>query len=115
VLLATFGVYGVVAYSVARKRREIGLRLALGASPRGVVGLVLGRTLALAGAGIVAGVVGALLTGRALAGMLFGVAPNEPLILATVAALLALATVAASSLPAWRASRIDPSVALSAE
>ncbi|MGH7552921.1 MAG: ABC transporter permease, partial [Longimicrobiales bacterium] len=115
VALASFGVYGVVAYGVARRRREIGLRLALGASPAGVLGLVLGQTLRLAAVGITLGVGGALLGGRALAGLMFGVTPNDPVLLAAVAALLAITSIAASLFPAWRASRIDASLAMSAE
>jgi putative ABC transport system permease protein len=115
VALASFGVYGVVAYGVARRRREIGLRLALGATPGGVVGLVLAQTLKLAGIGIVLGVVGALLGGKAMAGLLFGVTPNDPVFMGTVAVFLAVTSTVASLIPAWRASRIDPSVALSAE
>jgi ABC-type antimicrobial peptide transport system permease subunit len=115
VALASFGVYGVVAYGVARRRREIGLRLALGASPVGVLRLVLGQTLRLAGFGIALGLAGALLGGRALAGLLFGVTPNDPFLLAAVAVLLALTSTAASFLPAWRASRIAPSITISAQ
>ncbi len=115
VALASFGVYGVVAYGVARRRREIGLRLALGSSPAGVLLLVLRQTLRLAAIGIALGVAGALLGGRALAGLLFGVTPTDPALLAAVAVLLAVTSTAASLFPAWRASRIDPGLALSAE
>jgi putative ABC transport system permease protein len=115
VALASFGVYGVIAYGVARRRREIGLRLALGASPGGVLGLVMAQTLRVAAIGIALGIGGALLGGRALAGLLFGVTPNDPALLAAVAALLGITCIAASLFPAWRASRIDASQAMSAE
>ena len=115
VALASFGVYALVAYGVARRRREIGLRLALGSSAPGVVRLVLGQTLRITAIGIVLGLVGALLGGRALAGLLFGVTPNDPVLLATVAILLAGTSTVSSLVPAWRASRIDPGLALSAD
>jgi putative ABC transport system permease protein len=115
VALASFGVYGVVAYGVARRRREISLRLALGSSPAGVLRLVLAQTLRLAAIGIVLGEIGALLGGRALAGLLFGVTPSDPALLAAVAVLLAITTLAASLFPALRASRIDPGLVLAEE
>lgn len=115
VALASFGVYGVVAWGVARRRRELGLRLALGASRTGVLALVLGQTLGIAAIGIAFGIAGALLGGPALAGLLFGVTPTDPVLLGAVALLLAVTSITASLFPAWRASRIDPNVALPAE
>jgi predicted permease len=113
--LASFGVYGVVAYGVARRRREIGLRLALGASASGVLGLVLRQTMQVALIGVAFGILFATLSGRALSGMLFGITANDPLLLAGVASLLTLTSVVASLLPAWHASRINPTTALAGD
>lgn len=114
-VLATVGVYGVMAYSVELRRREIALRLALGESPRGAVGLVLRGALGVVTLGIVLGAAGALLGGRAMEGLWFGVAPGDPRVLGAVAALLAITTILASWMPARRAARIDPIVALSGD
>lgn len=113
-VLATLGVYGVMAYGVEQRRREIGVRLALGASPGNVVRLVLGNALGLSATGVMLGVLGALVAGRSMAGLLFGVSPGEPLILAGASGLLLAASLIASWIPAGRAGRIDPLSALSA-
>lgn len=114
-LLAVVGVYGVMAYSVAQRRRDLGLRLALGAEGRDVVRLVLGQGLALAAAGVTAGGLAALAGSRALAALLYGVEPTDPLTFAALAlALLAIALLA-TWLPARRAARVDPVTALRAE
>ena len=107
------GVYGVMAYNVEQRRREIGLRLALGASPDGVIRLVLQNAAVLAGLGTVIGVVAAIATGRALRGMLFGVSSSDPVILTMVSLLLVVVSILASAIPAWKAARIDPLTALS--
>jgi len=114
-VLATVGVYGVMAYSVELRRREIALRLALGASPGGAVGLVLRNALGVVAVGIASGSVLALAFGRAMEGLWFGVAPGDPLVLGGVAALLGLTTMLASWMPARRAARIAPIVALAGE
>jgi hypothetical protein len=114
-LLAGFGVYGVVAYSVERRRREIGLRLALGSTPAAVLRLVLEQVLRVTAMGIACGLAGSLLGGRAIAGLLYGVNLSSPILLGAVALLLSITTTAASLLPAWRASRTDPGLALSGE
>ena len=114
-LLATVGVYSIIAYSVARRTREIGIRVALGANRRSVVLLILGEGLSLAAAGIAIGVAGAFLVTRTLETMLYEVSPTDPAVLAgTCAALLAIAAFA-SLIPAIRALRVDPMVALRAE
>jgi ABC-type antimicrobial peptide transport system permease subunit len=114
-IMACVGVYGVMAYSVSRRTQEIGLRVALGATPGGVWRLVLGRALALAGIGIAFGVAGALAMSRALQAVLVESRAADPPVLAGVAFLLGVATVVASWLPARRATRVDPMEALRAE
>jgi predicted permease len=106
--LATVGVYGLMAYAVASRRREIGIRLALGASGRGVVGEILGRGMALFGAGLVLGLAAVRLLGPAFEAVLFEVRPDDPANLATGATVLAVAAFLAAWLPARRASRVDP-------
>jgi predicted permease len=112
VLLGAVGVYGVVAFAVARRTREMGVRSALGASPRQIGALVLRDGGKLAAAGIVVGLIGALASGRLLRGFLFGVRETEPLVLLGVCVLLLLVVLLASALPARRAARIDPLEAL---
>jgi putative ABC transport system permease protein len=105
----------VIAYSVAQRRREIGIRVALGARPSAVLGLVMGQSTVLSVAGVVIGLVGAMWTTRYLQGLLFGLTPLDPATFVAVALLfLAVATVA-SYVPARRATTVDPSVALRAE
>ena len=111
--LAAVGVYGVMAYSVTERRREIGVRLALGSAPQEVVRLVLWRALRLSALGIAAGVMGSLIAGRAVAGLLFGSAPTDAGTLIAVSALLATVSLAASWIPARRAARVDPVLVLS--
>jgi putative ABC transport system permease protein len=111
-VLAAIGVYGVLAYSVAERAHEIGIRVALGAEAGDVAGLVLRRTLALSVPGVVLGVAGALLVTRVLDRLLFGVKPNDPGTLTAVASLLAAVALAAALIPARRAARVDPMVAL---
>ena len=115
VALAGVGIYGVMAYAVSRRTREIGLRMALGARAQDVVRLVLGQAMAVTVAGVVVGLAGALALRRLVASMLFGVGAGDPATLAMVAILLALVALAAGYVPARRASRVDPSVALRAE
>jgi len=114
-LLACIGLHGITAFAVSRRTSEMGIRLALGAEPRGIVGLVLREVLALTGAGVALGLGAAYLLGPVVEAYLFGVAATDPLTtLGTAAAMAAVATVAAW-LPAWRASRVDPMAALSPE
>jgi predicted permease len=107
-LLAAVGIYGIVAYSVNQRRREIALRMALGADRPAVVRLVVRQGIALAAAGVVAGALGALAAGRLLAGMLFGLSPTDPLAFSSIALLLLLTAGLASLLPARSAAQTDP-------
>lgn len=111
-LLAIVGIYGVMAYAVAGRTREIGIRMALGATTRDVRLLVLSRSAGLIAAGLVLGLAGALATTRVLRDLLFELAPTDPLTLATVATLLAAVALAAAYVPARSATRVDPVTAL---
>ncbi|HET6960244.1 MAG TPA: FtsX-like permease family protein, partial [Vicinamibacterales bacterium] len=110
--LSLIGVYGVMAYTVSERTHEIGVRIALGASPADIRSLVVGQGLKLAGVGIVVGIVAALATSRALDTLLFGVSPTDPSTFALAGVGLAVAALAAVYGPARRASRIDPVIML---
>jgi len=114
-LVAVVGLYGVVSFNVVRRSREFGIRQALGAGPGQIRKMVLWQGAILAGAGIAVGGVLSLGLGRALQGMLFGIGPGDPVALLGAGGLLALVTLMASYLPARRATRIDPTVALRSE
>jgi ABC-type antimicrobial peptide transport system permease subunit len=113
--LAAAGLYGVVSFLVARRTREIGVRMALGAGRGRVARGVLVFALRLALAGVALGLVGALWLGRFTAGLLYGVAPGDPLPLALAALTLLAVTAGAAWLPARRATRVDPLVAMRAD
>jgi len=114
-LMASMGTFGVVAYAVSRRTREIGIRLALGATPRQVQQHIATAGLRLTVGGLVIGVLAAWLSTRALEGILAGTSPTDPVVFATVAAVLAVVALLASWLPARRAARVDPLVALRTE
>jgi putative ABC transport system permease protein len=114
-LLAAVGIYGVVSYTVAQRRKELGIRLALGATPPRVRNQVLTDAMAPVAAGLALGLAGSLAAGRLVASLLYGVEPADPATLATVAALLAATALAASYLPARETVRIDPVETLKAE
>jgi predicted permease len=114
-LLATIGLYGVIAYMVARRRNEIGVRIALGAGRGNVIGLVLREAVVLLGAGLVIGTGLALWATRAAEKLLFGLKPNDPLTFAATILLLAAVALLASYAPARRASKVEPMEALRAE
>jgi ABC-type antimicrobial peptide transport system permease subunit len=113
--LAAVGVYGVLAYTVSQRTRELGIRLALGARAAAVRGLVLRQGLAMAFGGIVIGLVCAVALGRLLAGILYGVSSADPLVLGGVALLLGTASAFACLVPAIRATRVNPMDALRSE
>ena len=115
ILLASVGIYGVMAYVVARRSRELGLRAALGASPRTLFAQVAARGLLLTTIGGVIGLAGALGAGRLLSSLLFDTAAADPLTIGAVAVLLPLITLAACAVPARRAAHVDPIAALRAE
>jgi macrolide transport system ATP-binding/permease protein len=114
-ILASLGTYGVIAYMVAQRTSEIGIRMALGASPYDVLGLVIRHSMRLVVAGIVLGLIGALAVTRLMSTLLFGVSPNDPATFVAVSLALAAVAFLASWVPASRASRVDPLVALRQE
>jgi putative ABC transport system permease protein len=114
-VLAVIGIYGVMAYEVAQRSHEIGIRMALGAGRAQVLGLVLGRTMVHAGAGILAGIVAAAMLTRYLAMLLFALKPLDPVTFAAAAGLFAIVALAAAYLPARQATTVDPLVALRCE
>jgi putative ABC transport system permease protein len=111
-LLAAVGIYGVIAYSVAQRTQEIGVRMALGATPKGVLRLVIGQGSRLCLLGMAFGLAGAFALTRVLNKMLFGITASDPIAFAGAAIVLGAVAVIASSIPAFRAARIDPVVAL---
>jgi predicted permease len=114
-LIATFGIYGLMTYAVTQRRREIGVRMALGAERRDVLRLVLTRAFRIVAAGLIVGIVGAAGLTRVLQRFLFGVTPTDPIAFTLVTLLLMAVGLLAAWLPARRATRIDPCVALRAE
>jgi ABC-type antimicrobial peptide transport system permease subunit len=114
-LLAAIGTYGVLAFDVSERTRDIGIRIALGAESSRVVRMIVGRTMVFAGAGVVIGGAGALAATRVLSKFLFEVSPTDSATFGATAALLALVALAAGLVPALRASHVDPIVALRQE
>ena len=106
-LLAAIGLYGVISYSLALRRHEIGVRMALGARRRDVISMVLREALTLAGIGTAVGILLSMLAGRALSQLLFGVSATDAVTLVTVSILVGATAVAASYLPAHRAAKVD--------
>jgi ABC-type antimicrobial peptide transport system permease subunit len=113
--LAALGLYGVMAYSVSQRTRELGIRISIGAKQRDVMKLVLGQTLVLAAIGIAGGFVTAIAVTRFAANLLYGISPADPATFALIAVLLLLVSLVAGYFPARRATRIDPMIALRSE
>jgi ABC-type antimicrobial peptide transport system permease subunit len=114
-ILAAVGIYGVLAYRVGQRTREIGVRMALGAKAGSVVRLVIVEGLRPIAAGMAIGLAGSLALSRLLAQLVYGVSTSDPLVLAPVAFFLLLVALCASFIPAWQATRIDPVLALRAD
>ena len=114
-LLASIGIYGVMAYSVAERRRELGIRMALGAAHGDVMGMVLKRGLVLAAAGAAIGSLAAIALARVMGDLLFGISPADPLTYGSVVLFLFVVAMIACYLPARRATRVDPTIAMRAE
>jgi predicted permease len=112
VMLAAIGLFGLLAFFVAQHVREFGVRLALGATPRALLALVIRRGMTLLAAGLLIGLPGAFAMGRGMAHLLYGITPTDPVAIGAGTAILAVATAAACGLPAWRAMKTDPLVAL---
>jgi ABC-type antimicrobial peptide transport system permease subunit len=111
-LLAAVGIYGVLSFAVSERRQEIGIRIALGAGRFDILRLVVGQALALTLGGMVIGLAGSLLLTRFMANLLYGVSPTDPRILLLVAVALTLVALLACYVPARRATKVDPIVAL---
>jgi ABC-type antimicrobial peptide transport system permease subunit len=111
-LLGIVGLYGVIAYSVSQRRRELGIRIALGAGKSDVLKMVISQGIKLALIGVAIGLAGALGLTRFLSGLLYGVTPGDPLTLVAVSALLIAVALLASYIPARQAAKVDPLVAL---
>jgi ABC-type antimicrobial peptide transport system permease subunit len=114
-VLAAIGIYGVMSYLVNQQTREIGIRMALGARPSVVTGLVVLHALKLATAGVAIGVGASLLLTQLMGTLLFRVSPTDPLTFVSIAMALAMTSLAAAAIPARRAATVDPTVALRAE
>jgi ABC-type antimicrobial peptide transport system permease subunit len=111
-LVAVVGIYGVLSFMVTERRREISIRLALGATRAGIIALVVKQGLVVTAIGLGAGLAGALSVNRLFGALLFGVAPTDPATLAAVTCTIAIVAAVACGLPAWRASRLEPNQVL---
>ena len=114
-LLASVGIYGVLAYLVSQRRQEIGLRMALGAQPVDIRRLILGQGMRLTLLGVLIGAIGAALAARLIASLLFGVHPTDPLVFTAVPLILGVVALLASYIPARRAMQVDPMIAIRSE
>ena len=114
-VLSAMGIYGVMAYVVSQRTHELGIRLALGASAGRVIQLVLSQGMKLTALGLLIGLVGAVALSHSLTSFLYGLSPFDPLTFAGVVVTLAAVSLAACLVPAWRAARVDPMIALRSE
>jgi putative ABC transport system permease protein len=115
IVLASIGIYGVIAYLVGQRAREIGIRIALGASPSRVVRMVVSEGVAMVGVGIAIGVVGAIALTQLMRALLFNTKSTDPMTYILVTLVLAAVAMLASSVPALRAANVDPALAMRAE
>ena len=111
-LVAAMGLYGVLAYSVAQRTREFGVRVAMGAQRRDILGLIMRESAKLTVSGTLTGLVLAAVSTRLVAHQIYGISPLDPLAFAGVGVMLVVVGLASSCIPAWRATRVDPMVAL---
>ncbi len=111
-LLTAVGLYGVMSFTVVQRTAEIGIRMALGANKRDVLGMILGRSFSMTGVGLLIGILGAFVLTRLLSSLLYEVKPADPLTFVAVVLVLGGVSLIASYIPAWRAARVDPMVAL---
>ena len=111
-MLAAVGIYGVMSYSVAQRTREIGIRMALGAQRSDVLKMTIGQGLKLVGAGVAIGLVAAMIVTRVMTSLLFGISATDPLTFVSIGAMLLAVSLLASYIPALRATRVDPMIAL---
>ena len=115
VVLSAIGLYGVIAYAVAQRTREIGIRIALGATKRDIGRRVAGQGLSLVGIGLAIGLLGGVFAAKLIGAMLFGVTARDPLVLTTAAGVLASVALLATLIPMRRATRVDPAIAMRAD
>jgi ABC-type antimicrobial peptide transport system permease subunit len=115
IALAAIGLYGVLSYTVIQRKRELGIRAALGANPAALIVLVVGRGMRMTAHGLVLGIAGALVANRLLSAFIFGVKPSDATIIGTAAAALTAVALLACCIPARRAASVDPMVALRSE
>jgi ABC-type antimicrobial peptide transport system permease subunit len=113
--LATVGVYGVITYLVDQGTRELGIRMALGATPGGIANMVIRQGVFLGGLGVAVGIAGALVLTRFLSTLLFGIEPTDPITFVAIGFLMLIVAVISSYIPARRAARIDPVISLRTE
>ena len=114
-LLTAVGIYGVIAYSVSQRTGEIGIRMALGAQPSGILGLIIREAMSVVGLSIGLGFAGALACSRLLRSLLYGIAPWDPVTFVAISILIAVVALLACWIPARRAARVNPTVALRSE
>jgi ABC-type antimicrobial peptide transport system permease subunit len=114
-MLAAIGLYGVVSYMASARRSEIGIRIALGASRRGLVSMILRETALLLLGGLIVGAVLSFALSKSISSVLYGLAPDDPLSIAGAAAMLVAIGLAAGAIPAWRSAQLDPNVTLREE
>ena len=114
-IVAAVGVYSVIAYAVSQRTNEVGIRIALGAATRDIITMVLGEGLRIVAVGVLLGVAGALALGKVVSALLYGVGPRDSVVLIGASVTLSLMAILACAIPAMRAARVDPMIALRSE